>query len=201
MIGTNSIIKKNMKKFSVYEDATIINLVAKYGMCSWSRFVEYVPGRTEKQIRERYLNYLQPGISVEPWSRADDELLIQKVHEFGTKWKTISQFFPYRTHNNIKNRWYIHLRSVYYTRFSDSLKCKQKKTYHKKKSTQAQEQKNDKLEAEQNVTPKENSQKNETAKVLRLENLISNDGIYRFCEMFPCDLYWENLDTQKTILL
>lgn len=98
------------KMFTVSEDAIIIRCVALYGTDNWNLISQFLPGRSIRQLRERYNTYLKPGTLDTPWTPEEDILLSQKVKEFGKHWKTISQFFKGRNQNNIKNRWNFHLK-------------------------------------------------------------------------------------------
>ncbi|KAH0794475.1 Myb-like DNA-binding domain containing protein [Histomonas meleagridis] len=104
--------KFSRRSFSVEEDAIIIKCVALFGDKAWKEISKYLPDRTPRQISERYCTYLKPGISFEPWTKAEDDLLRQKVNELGTKWKLISTYFPNRSQNNIKNRWNSYVRKT-----------------------------------------------------------------------------------------
>jgi hypothetical protein len=58
------------------------------------------------------MNYLAPHLRSDPWTESEDELLIAKMNELGSAWSSISQFFRGRSDNDVKNRWYSHLRYV-----------------------------------------------------------------------------------------
>jgi len=45
--------------------------------------------RTGKQIRERYVNKLDPNIKLDKWTIQEDTIIISKFHEVGTKWSEI----------------------------------------------------------------------------------------------------------------
>ncbi|OHS93004.1 Myb-like DNA-binding domain containing protein [Tritrichomonas foetus] len=90
--------------FTKNEDNLIMQLVIEYGACGWKEMAKKTPGRSARQIRERYTNYLSPNVSKEPWTQEEDQLLLRKVDEFGKKWALISAFFPRRTDVIIKNR-------------------------------------------------------------------------------------------------
>jgi hypothetical protein len=61
------------------------------------------------------VNYLAPTIRNEPWTDDEDRLLVDKINELGHCWATIGHFFNGRSENDVKNRWYSHLkfRSVF----------------------------------------------------------------------------------------
>jgi hypothetical protein len=61
--------------------------------------------RTDRQIRERYLNYLAPNINKGIWTLEEDERLVYILSTNKSKsWKTFERFFPGRTDVSIKNR-------------------------------------------------------------------------------------------------
>lgn len=64
-----------------------------------------MPGRTARQCRDRYSNYLKPTFVHCDFSPEEDQLLAQKVKEFGSHWSTIQLFFQGRSGNALKNRW------------------------------------------------------------------------------------------------
>ncbi len=74
----------------------------------WADLAPQLPGRTGKQIRDRWVNYLNPAINHLPFSREDDLLLWQGHKEHGKRWVEISVkvFHSTRSENHIKNRWY-----------------------------------------------------------------------------------------------
>jgi hypothetical protein len=45
-----------------------------------------------------------------PWETSEDELLITKINELGRAWSSLARFFSGRSENDIKNRWYSHLK-------------------------------------------------------------------------------------------
>ena len=63
-----------------------------------------LPGRTARQCRDRWVNYLNPALSDKEWTKDEDDLLLDMYREFGTHWKDISLFFEGRSLNSIRNR-------------------------------------------------------------------------------------------------
>lgn len=90
--------------FTPEEDAKIKELVQVFGE-DWRAISKAMPDRTLRQVRERYKNFLAPGIVNGPWSRQEDSLLIQLFRSLGPKWSKISKHFPSRSDINVKNRW------------------------------------------------------------------------------------------------
>lgn len=104
----NSASKKEKcqrKKFSSEEDEQLRDLVEQMGSRKWDQIAKQMPGRTGRQCRDRYQNYLIPGFFNGQWSRQEDNLLMQKYMEFGPQWSKMKPFFSNRSANSLKNRW------------------------------------------------------------------------------------------------
>lgn len=91
------------------EDQLVLDLVAKFGK-NWSLISKYIPSRTGKQIRDRYLNTLDSNINRERFSPEEDKKIVDLYLQYGTKWSHIAKFFEKRTGDMIKNRFYSTLR-------------------------------------------------------------------------------------------
>lgn len=97
-------------KFSPEEDKRIIDLfnqaAAVFGpnAVDWKEIGQLMH-KTARQCRERYKNYLSPGISNGPWTVEEDALLREKVESVGCHWAKMVKHFPGRSHVNLKNRW------------------------------------------------------------------------------------------------
>ena len=96
------------KCFSIEEDAILIYLVKNIGT-NWRQISKQLPGRTERQCRERYKTYLDPNLRHDPWTPEEDQLLIKLYMELGPKWAEMSKSFPGRSDNSIKNRYNTHI--------------------------------------------------------------------------------------------
>jgi len=92
------------------EDNHIMELFKQKGK-NWSEIAKIVKTRNGKQIRDRYLNYLDPKIKRDKFSKEDDELILGYYVKFGPKWSLIAKFIKDRTGDLIKNRFYSHLKS------------------------------------------------------------------------------------------
>ena len=100
------------KYFTHDEDQYLRQLIAQYGDNNWPIVAYYMPGRTPRQCRERYIGYLSPNLKNTPWTPEEDLLLLQKLQELGPKWMKMVPFFEGRSDSNIKNRWYKHLKKT-----------------------------------------------------------------------------------------
>lgn len=112
------------RNFTKEEDARLSYLVQMFGTKDWNLISNMMPFRNARQCKDRFKNYLSPQINLKPWTKEEDLLLIQKVKELGPKWVQISQYFEGRSDNNLKNRWYTHLKQ----KFEESNKIENKKS-------------------------------------------------------------------------
>jgi hypothetical protein len=99
-------------KFSQEEDEELRRAVQENGTESWQSIAMKIQGRTTRQCKERWLNYLSPDVGNGPWTSLEDELLLTKVQELGFAWKLIAACFPTRTDINVKSRWRLIQRHV-----------------------------------------------------------------------------------------
>lgn len=98
------------RRFTVEEDWQLQCLVNVHGE-KWSVIAERMEGRTSRQCRERYKNYLNPSISHEKWTPEEDQCVREFVsrHPGGPiNWAAIK--LTGRTPNACKNRWNVHLK-------------------------------------------------------------------------------------------
>ncbi|KAL7506907.1 hypothetical protein ACHAXN_009752 [Cyclotella atomus] len=74
----------------------------------WSDLAQQLPGRVGKQVRDRWVNHLNPNINHLPFSKEDDLKLWEGHCALGKRWVEISakHFNNTRSENHIKNRWY-----------------------------------------------------------------------------------------------
>jgi hypothetical protein len=91
-------------KFSAAEDVHLRSLVETFGRNDWYAISLRMPGRTPRQCKERWRNYLSPALNTAAWTAEEDRLLLEKYRDHGTKWALIANFFPNRTDGMVKNR-------------------------------------------------------------------------------------------------
>jgi hypothetical protein len=91
-------------KFSADEDTKLRTLVSAFGSQDWYAISLRMPGRTSRQCKERWVNYLSPTLNTAPWTAEEDQLLLQKQREFGSRWAQIAKCFKNRTDGMVKNR-------------------------------------------------------------------------------------------------
>ncbi len=73
--------------------------------------------KTGKQIRERFINKLDPNIRNEEWTEDEDRLILKYYTEYGSHWSEISKQLPGRPENKIKNRFYSYIKKNYEVKF------------------------------------------------------------------------------------
>ena len=100
---------RHRQLFTPAEDMQLCSLVACLGARNWDEIAKQMPGRTGRQCRDRYKNYLSPEISTIGWTYEEERLLAEKYAEFGPKWSKIAEFFQGRTGTALKNRWRYHV--------------------------------------------------------------------------------------------
>jgi hypothetical protein len=85
------------------EDAKVMDAIKVYGK-RWNKIAKVFSNRNAKQIRDRYINYLDPEIVKGKFS-VDEDLLILDLHsKYGNRWSFIRRFIPHRSSDMIKNR-------------------------------------------------------------------------------------------------
>ena len=90
--------------FQKEDDEKLVHLVNTIGK-DWKAIHLQLPTWTERQLRDRYTNYLQPHINNSNWTPYEDSMLLTKVHEIGHKWAKLSTLFPNRSPVHLKNRY------------------------------------------------------------------------------------------------
>ena len=70
---------KKKGRWDAAEDAALKAAVAAFGVGAWARVAGGVPGRTDVQCRERYVNCLAPDLDKSPWKEQEDAALLAAV--------------------------------------------------------------------------------------------------------------------------
>uniref|UniRef100_A0A8C0G387 snRNA-activating protein complex subunit 4 n=1 Tax=Chelonoidis abingdonii TaxID=106734 RepID=A0A8C0G387_CHEAB len=88
------------------EDAKLLAAVAKYGERDWYKIRTEVPGRSDAQCRDRYLNALHHDVKKGRWSLEEKEKLIELVEKHGVgHWTKIASELPHRTGSQCLSKW------------------------------------------------------------------------------------------------
>ncbi|XP_020088078.1 myb-related protein 3R-1-like isoform X3 [Ananas comosus] len=92
------------------EDAILCNAVQRFNGKNWKKIAECFLDRTDVQCLHRWQKVLNPELVKGPWSKQEDEIIIQMVKKYGPKkWSTISQALPGRIGKQCRERWHNHL--------------------------------------------------------------------------------------------
>ncbi|CAN6344846.1 unnamed protein product, partial [Urochloa humidicola] len=92
------------------EDDILCKAVETHKGKNWKKIAECFPGRTDVQCLHRWQKVLNPELVKGPWSKEEDEIIIQMVNKLGPKkWSTIAQALPGRIGKQCRERWHNHL--------------------------------------------------------------------------------------------
>ena len=77
---------------------------------NWGKIAEKLENKNARQCQTRWQNILDPNRVKGPWTKEEDNKLIELVKENGAqKWSYISSFLPGRLGKQCRERWYNHL--------------------------------------------------------------------------------------------
>jgi hypothetical protein len=99
-------INPNLKKgaWDEVEDKNLLEAVKVHGK-KWQKIAQEFTGRNAKQIRDRYINYLDPDLKKGKFTNDEDMLIYQKHEKLGTMWREYCKYIPGRSADVIKNRY------------------------------------------------------------------------------------------------
>ncbi|GBG74573.1 hypothetical protein CBR_g18982 [Chara braunii] len=91
-------------------DETLRRAVQCYKGKNWKRIAEFFADRTDVQCLHRWQKVLNPDLVKGPWTKEEDERIIQLVNQYGAKkWSVIAQNLPGRIGKQCRERWHNHL--------------------------------------------------------------------------------------------
>ncbi|KAI4316144.1 hypothetical protein L6164_024151 [Bauhinia variegata] len=92
------------------EDEILRNAVQRFKGKNWKKIAECFKDRTDVQCLHRWQKVLNPELVKGPWSKEEDEIIIDLVNKYGPKkWSTIAQHLPGRIGKQCRERWHNHL--------------------------------------------------------------------------------------------
>ncbi|GJY37382.1 Myb domain protein 4r1 [Tanacetum coccineum] len=89
------------------EDKRLKIAVRLFGAKNWNKITKFVPGRTQVQCRERWVNCLDPSLKVDEWTEEEDMKLKAAVEEHNHSWARVAACIPPRTDNQCRRRWMV----------------------------------------------------------------------------------------------
>jgi hypothetical protein len=140
----NPAIKRT--KWTPEEAKLLQRAVQLYGNGNWKKVQRLIPGRTDMQCRERWVNIEQPSIVRTKMTDEEVEQLVELVNEVGPKWSYIMSFFPGRTDNNMLREYNLYMNRQKKT--ANLNKKETKKLGAKQKNQQEKAEKKRKLQEE-----------------------------------------------------
>jgi len=92
------------------EDELLKKVVRKYGAKNWKKIASFLKDRTDVQCLHRWQKVLNPSLVKGPWTKEEDETLMQMVEKYGPRnWSAIAEHLPGRIGKQCRERWHNHL--------------------------------------------------------------------------------------------
>lgn len=111
MFSKSEKAKGHRATFTEKEDEKLKMLVQMSGKdLNWKTISFEMNGRTARQCRERYNNYLHPRLHHTEWKPEEDQTILIQFNIVGSHWQKIASYLPGRTGNAIRNRYYSLIR-------------------------------------------------------------------------------------------
>ncbi|GLT48230.1 hypothetical protein SLA2020_218690 [Shorea laevis] len=97
-------------QWTAEEDEILRKAVQRFKGKNWKKIAECFKDRTDVQCLHRWQKVLNPELIKGPWSKEEDEIIIELVKKFGPKkWSTIAQHLQGRIGKQCRERWHNHL--------------------------------------------------------------------------------------------
>ncbi|NXI35053.1 MYBA protein, partial [Galbula dea] len=108
--------KKSVKKLCTSvkwtrdEDERLKKLVEQNGTEDWSFIASHLQNRSDFQCQHRWQKVLNPELVKGPWTKEEDERVIELVQKYGPKrWSLIAKHLKGRIGKQCRERWHNHL--------------------------------------------------------------------------------------------
>ncbi|KAM0021287.1 putative transcription factor MYB-HB-like family [Helianthus debilis subsp. tardiflorus] len=99
--------RERVGKWDPYEDKCLKVVVRLFGAKNWNKIAKFVPGRTQVQCRERWVNCLDPCLNMDEWTEEEDMKLKEAIEEHQYCWSRIAAAVPPRTDSQCRRRWKV----------------------------------------------------------------------------------------------
>uniref|UniRef100_A0A8C0YGM0 V-myb avian myeloblastosis viral oncogene homolog-like 2b n=1 Tax=Cyprinus carpio carpio TaxID=630221 RepID=A0A8C0YGM0_CYPCA len=97
-------------KWTQQEDDKLRKLVLKFGPNDWKNIAGFLPNRSEHQCQHRWFKVLDPDLVKGPWTKEEDEKVIELVKKYGNKqWAMVAKHLKGRLGKQCRERWHNHL--------------------------------------------------------------------------------------------
>ncbi|CAI0441329.1 unnamed protein product [Linum tenue] len=97
-------------QWTAEEDEILSQAVQRFKGKNWKKIAECFKDRTDVQCLHRWQKVLNPELVKGPWSKEEDETIVELVNKYGPKkWSTIAQHLPGRIGKQCRERWHNHL--------------------------------------------------------------------------------------------
>ncbi|KAI5093324.1 myb-related protein B, partial [Silurus meridionalis] len=97
-------------KWTQDEDESLRRLVQNLGTGDWKYIASFLPNRSEHQCQHRWYKVLDPDLVKGPWTKEEDEKVIQLVQKYGNKqWAVVAKHLKGRLGKQCRERWHNHL--------------------------------------------------------------------------------------------
>ncbi|XP_019414938.1 PREDICTED: myb-related protein 3R-1-like [Lupinus angustifolius] len=97
-------------QWTAEEDEILCKAVERFKGKNWKKIAECFKDRTDVQCLHRWQKVLNPELVKGPWSKEEDEIIIDLVNKYGPKkWSSIAQHLPGRIGKQCRERWHNHL--------------------------------------------------------------------------------------------
>jgi len=91
-------------KWTSDEDAIVLQ--GHQNGLSWPEIADKLEGRPPEQVRNRFLNDIDPTLNRSPFTEEERVRLYELWAEYGNKWTKIASEMPGRSEKMVKNCWF-----------------------------------------------------------------------------------------------
>ena len=93
-------------KWSEEEDERILNLINEHGY-NWAKLSQIIINRSSRQIRSRYINYLDKTLIKTQFTKEEDDLVKRLFPVLKNNWARYINYLPNRSPKIIQNRYRV----------------------------------------------------------------------------------------------